>query len=119
MTGKEISYYRILEKLGGGSMGIVYKARDLKLDRFIALKFLPPYLSTSDEEKQRFIHEAKAASALHHNNICAIHEIEKTPNNQLFIVMDYYEGEILKKKIENKPLNMSVLTKYSLNKPYK
>jgi serine/threonine protein kinase/tetratricopeptide (TPR) repeat protein len=106
MVGKTISHYKILEKLGGGGMGIVYKAQDLKLDRFVALKFLPPYLSTSDEEKQRFIHEAKAASSLQHNNICAIHEIDETPDNQLFIVMDYYEGETLKKKIETKALKI-------------
>ena len=69
MIGKTISHYKILEKLGEGGMGIVYKAHDLKLDRFVALKFLPPHLTTSGDERQRFIHEAKAASALQHNNI--------------------------------------------------
>jgi serine/threonine protein kinase len=106
MIGKTISHYKILEKLGGGGMGIVYKAQDLKLDRFVALKFLPPYLSTSEDEKERFIHEAKAASALQHYNICAIYEIDETSDNQLFIVMDYHEGETLKKKIETKPLKI-------------
>jgi serine/threonine-protein kinase len=100
MIGKKISHFKILEKLGQGGMGIVYKAQDVKLDRFVALKFLPPHLTTSEEEKQRFIHEAKSASALQHNNICAIHEIDETEDGQLFICMDYYEGETLKKKIE-------------------
>jgi serine/threonine protein kinase/Tfp pilus assembly protein PilF len=106
MIGKTTSHYKILEKLGSGGMGIVYKAQDLKLDRFVALKFLPPYLSTNDLEKQRFIQEAKAASALQHHNICTIHEIDETLENQLFIAMDYYEGETLKKKIETKPLKI-------------
>ena len=104
MIGKTISHYKILEKIGSGGMGVVYKAKDLKLDRFVALKFLPPHLTTSDEEKQRFIHEAKAASTLEHNNICNIHEIDETNDGQLFISMAYYEGETLDKKIIEKPL---------------
>jgi serine/threonine protein kinase len=104
MVGKTISHYQILEKLGEGGMGIVYKAQDLKLDRFVALKFLPPHLTASEEEKQRFIHEAKAASSLDHNNICAIHEIDETEDGQLFISMAYYEGDTLDKKIKEKPL---------------
>ena len=104
MIGKTISHYKITEKLGEGGMGIVYKAQDLKLDRFVALKFLPPHLTTSEEEKQRFIHEAKAASALQHNNICAIHEIDETEDGQIFICMDYYEGETLDSRIKQKPL---------------
>jgi serine/threonine protein kinase/Flp pilus assembly protein TadD len=104
MIGKTISHYKIIEKIGGGGMGIVYKAQDLKLDRFVAIKFLPPHLTTSEEEKQRFIHEAKAASALQHNNICAIHEIDETDDDQIFICMDYYEGETLKKKTEGEQL---------------
>jgi len=104
MIGKSISHYKIIEKLGQGGMGIVYKAQDLKLDRFVALKFLPPHLTTSKEEKQRFIHEAKAASALQHNNICAIHEIDETEDGQIFICMDYYDGDTLDKRIKEKPL---------------
>ena len=104
MIGKTVSHYKILEKLGEGGMGIVYKAQDIKLDRFVALKFLPQHLTTNEEEKQRFIHEAKAASALQHNNICAIHEIDETEDGQIFICMDYYEGETLNKKIKEKPL---------------
>jgi serine/threonine protein kinase/tetratricopeptide (TPR) repeat protein len=104
MIGKTISHYKILERIGGGGMGVVYKAQDLKLDRFVALKFLPPHLTTSEEEKQRFIHEAKAASTLEHNNICNIHEIDETEDGQLFISMAYYEGETLDKRIKDKPL---------------
>ncbi|MHC5077003.1 MAG: protein kinase domain-containing protein, partial [Planctomycetota bacterium] len=85
MIGKTISHYKVLEEIGSGGMGIVYKAQDLKRDRFVALKFLPPHLTTSDEEKQRFIHEAKTASSLDHNNICNIYEIDETEDSQLFI----------------------------------
>ena len=104
MIGKTISHYRIIEKLGQGGMGVVYKAQDLKLDRPVALKFLPSHLTSSEEEKQRFIHEAKAASSLDHNNICNIFEIDKTDDGQFFIAMAYYEGETLDKWIEKKPL---------------
>jgi serine/threonine-protein kinase len=104
MIGKTISHYKITKKLGSGGMGIVYKAQDLKLDRFVALKFLPPHLTTSEEEKQRFIHEAKAASSLDHHNICNIYEIDETEDGQLFISMAYYGGETLDKLIKEKPL---------------
>jgi len=104
MIGKTVSHYKILEKLGQGGMGIVYKAQDTKLDRFVALKFLPPHISENEEEKKRFIQEAKAASALQHHNICTIHEINETDDEQLFLCMDYYEGETLKDKIESGPL---------------
>jgi len=104
MIGKTITHYKILEKLGEGGMGVVYKAEDTKLDRFVALKFLPPHLSQAEEEKKRFIHEAKAASGLQHNNICTIHEINETEDNQMYIVMECYEGESLKEKIERGPL---------------
>jgi serine/threonine protein kinase len=100
VVGKTISHYRVIEKLGGGGMGVVYKAQDLKLDRLVALKFLPSHIGQDAQEKQRFIHEAKAASALDHTNICNIHEIDETDEGQLFICMAYYEGETLKKKIE-------------------
>ncbi len=105
MTGKIISHYKVLEKLGGGGMGIVYKAQDLKLDRYVALKFLPPSFSLDDESKKRFIHEAKAASALQHHNICTIHEIDEV-DSQLFICMDFYDGETLRNKIENELLSI-------------
>ena len=92
-----------MEKLGGG-MGVVYKARDVKLDRFVALKFLPLQFSANAEAKRRFTQEAKAASALDHNNICTIHEIGETSDGQLFIAMAHYEGQTLKKKIKQGPI---------------
>ncbi|MFQ6114397.1 MAG: protein kinase [bacterium] len=104
MIGKTISQYKILEKLGEGGMGVVYKARDTRLDRFVALKFLPQHLNQAEEEKKRFIHEAKAASALDHNNICTIYEIDETEEGQLFIAMACYEGQSLKEKIERGPM---------------
>lgn len=104
MIGKSISHFRILEKLGQGGMGVVYKAQDTKLDRFVALKFLPHHIDVGDEEKKRFIQEAKAASALDHPNICTIHEINETDNGQMFITMACYEGESLKDKIDRGPL---------------
>ena len=104
MVGKTISQYKIIEKIGSGGMGVVDKAQDLKLDRFIAFKFLPLHFTNSEEEKQRFIHEAKAASSLDHTNICAIYEIDETEDGHIFICMAYYEGKTLDKKIEEKPL---------------
>ena len=115
MIGQTISHYKILEKLGEGGMGVVYKAQDLKLDRLVALKFLPPHLArlndavgqTADEQdKKRFIHEAKAASALDHPNICTIYEIDETPDGQVFIAMAAYEGTTLDKKIKVGPLKL-------------
>ncbi len=100
MVGTEISHYRILEQLGAGGMGVVYRAVDLRLDRTVALKFLSPFLTADPEARLRFIHEAKAASALQHENICTIHDIDQSPDGRLFIVMDCYEGETLKKRIE-------------------
>jgi len=87
-------------------MGVVYKAQDLKLDRPVALKFLPTDLTRDPEAKQRFVHEAKASSALQHNNICVVHDIDETPDGQMFICMEYLEGETLKKKIERGPLKV-------------
>jgi len=100
MIGKTISHYKILEKLGSGGMGVVYKAEDTKLKRTVALKFLPPTFSFDEEAKKRFINEAQSASSLQHNNICNIHDIDETKDGQIFICMDCYEGETLKKKIE-------------------
>jgi serine/threonine protein kinase/tetratricopeptide (TPR) repeat protein len=99
MSDTVISHYRIIEKLGGGGMGVVYKAEDMKLDRIVALKFLPPELTRDDEAKKRFMQEAKTASSLDHTNICNIHEIDEA-DGQMFICMNYYEGETLKKKID-------------------
>jgi serine/threonine protein kinase/tetratricopeptide (TPR) repeat protein len=99
MINQTISHYRILEKLGGGGMGVVYKARDLRLDRPVALKFLPPQLSANPEARERFLTEAKSASALDHPNTCTIHQIDSTDDGQLFIVMALYEGETLDRRL--------------------
>jgi serine/threonine protein kinase/tetratricopeptide (TPR) repeat protein len=104
MIGQTISHYRILEKLGEGGMGVVYKAEDTKLKRLVALKFLPPELTRDAEAKERFIHEAQAASALDHPNVCTVFEIGETDDGQMYMAMAYYEGETLKKKIEHAPL---------------
>ena len=106
MIGKTIRHYKILEKIGSGGMGTVYKARDTKLDRLAALKFLPAHLSQAEEEKKRFIQEARAASALDHPNICSIFEIDETDDGQMFIAMACYEGESLKDKIDHGPLSI-------------
>jgi serine/threonine-protein kinase len=106
MIGRTISHYQILEKLGEGGMGVVYKAQDTRLDRPVALKFLPTELTSDPETRQRFVHEAKAASALDHLNICNVHDIGRTDEGRIFIVMAYYEGETLKKKIERGPLTI-------------
>jgi TolB-like protein/tetratricopeptide (TPR) repeat protein len=99
MLNQTISHYRILEKLGGGGMGVVYKARDLRLDRPVALKFLPPQLSANPEARERFLTEAKSASALDHPNTCTVHQIDSTEDGQLFIVMALYEGETLDRRL--------------------
>lgn len=110
MSGETVSHYKLLEKLGQGGMGVVYKAQDLKLDRFVALKFLPPHLSGNEEEKKRFMQEAKAASALDHPNICTIHEIDETADGRMFIAMAYYEGETLKQRTSSNqlPINSAI-----------
>jgi serine/threonine protein kinase/tetratricopeptide (TPR) repeat protein len=104
MVGQTVSHYRILEELGGGGMGVVYKAEDTKLQRTVALKFLPPELTRDTDAKIRFIHEARAASALQHHNICTIHEIDETEDGQIFLAMDCYHGETLKQRIARGPL---------------
>ncbi len=99
MIGQTISHYRILEKIGEGGMGVVYKAEDTRLERTVALKFLPTSIG-DDTAGKRFVQEARTASSLEHPNICTIHEIDKTPDGRMFIVMPCYEGESLQARIE-------------------
>jgi serine/threonine protein kinase len=110
MIGHLISHYKILEKLGGGGMGIVYKAEDTKLERLTALKFLPPGLTGDREATKRFLVEARAAAALNHANIVTIYEIGEY-DNRLYIAMEYIRGENLKQKIASRPLNIYEITR--------
>jgi len=114
MTGEQISHYNILEKIGEGGMGVVYKALDTKLDRIVALKFLPRKIGASENEKKRFINEAKSASSLDHANICSIYSIEEAGDGSLFITMAYYDGAPLSGRIENGPLSLKEMIGYSL-----
>jgi serine/threonine protein kinase/Tol biopolymer transport system component len=104
LIGSTVSRYKVLERLGGGGAGVVYKARDLKLERFVALKFLSSYRSGNQADTRRFLREARAASVLDHPNICTVYEIDETEEGQLFIAMAFCEGETLKERIARGPL---------------